>query len=59
MLISWDLMHGFVTSVSDIVSWLSGIVRWVLGMVLWVSGFVHTEKVLHLFQTVKLEMWVV
>ena len=55
-------MHGFVSLVSDIVSWLSGIVRWVLGMVLWVSGFVrfvHTEKVLHLFQTVKLEMLVV
>ena len=52
-------MHGFVSLVSDIVSWLSGIVRWVLGMVLWVSGFVHTQKVLHLFQTVKLEMWVV
>ena len=52
-------MHGFVSLVSDIVSWLSGIVRWVPGMVLWVSGFVHTEKVLHLFQTVKLEMLVV
>ena len=52
-------MHGFVSLVSDIVSWLSGIVRWVLGMVLWVSGFVHMEKVLHLVQTVKLEMLVV
>ena len=52
-------MHGFVTLVSDIVSWLSGIVRWVLGMVLWVPGFVHTEKVLHFFQTIKLAMWVV
>ena len=52
-------MHGFVTLVSDIVSWLSGIVRWVLGMVLWVPGFDHKEKVLHFFQTVKLAMWVV